>query len=180
MSKDGTQRGGLRIGSGRKRKSLEDKILEGRADDNAFAENKSDVEDILPQRSIKPPKDYLSDEQFNGGTTYAEEIYRETYEWINSHGCAGIVSAQLIENYAQTTARYIQCERLISQMGLVAAHPLTGKPTSSPLIKSSLEYLKQSNILWQMIFAAVRDNSSKGVVADTRNDLMETLLRRVK
>ena len=180
MSKDGTQRGGLRIGSGRKRKSIEEKILEGRADENDFAENKNDFPQINAESSIAPPKDFLSDEQFNGGTTYAEEIYRETCEWINGHGCAGIVSKSIVENFAQTTARHIQCERLISGTGLLSAHPLTGKPTSSPLIKSSLEYLKQSNILWQMIFAAVRDNSSKGVVGNEQNDIMENLLRRVK
>ena len=31
MAKDGTNRGGVRVGAGRKKKSLDEKILEGRA-----------------------------------------------------------------------------------------------------------------------------------------------------
>ena len=70
MAKDGTNRGGVRVGAGRKRKSLDEKILEGRK-----------VETITPVSSddMPPPKEYLSSVQKNGEKLCAAEIYSETW-----------------------------------------------------------------------------------------------------
>lgn len=175
MAKDGTQRGGARIGAGKKPKPLEEKILEGKAESDEKSSEKS------AKIEIKPPKKYLVAEQkMGGGKTYARQIYRETWEWVASHGCENFVTKQLVENYAQATARHIQCEELLSGYGLIGKHPTTGEPTASPFVKMSIDYLKQSSQLWYQIFAAVRDNSVRGVTGNEQNDMMEGLLRRVK
>ena len=174
MAKDGTSRGGARVGAGKKRKSLEEKILEGRAESDTKSSETSTV------KKIKPPKKYLIAEQKDGGKLYAKQIYRETWDWITAHGCAEFVPKQLVENYAQVTARHIQCEEFLSTYGLTAKHPTTSEPISSPYAKMSLDYMKQSQQAWYQIYALVRDNATKGIVGNSSDDTMESLLRRVK
>lgn len=172
MAKDGTNRGGVRVGAGKKRKPLEEKILEGKA--------KEKPSEKSAKEKIKPPKKYLSAEQKGGGKLYAKQIYKETWEWIIAHGCEDFVTKQLVENYAQVTARHIQCEEFLSNYGLIAKHPTTGEPISSPFFKMSNDCMKLSSQLWYQIFVAVRDNASGTPVGNSSEDVMESLLRRVK
>ena len=173
MAKDGTQRGGMRIGAGKKRKPLGEKILEGKVDsDERISEKSFDSK-------IKPPKKYLTAEQKGGEKFYARQIYRETCDWVKTHGCEDFVPKQLIENYAQATARHVQAEEYLSQFGLLTKHPTTGEPIISPFVKMSLEYMKQSQQAWYQVYSAVRDNA-KNVVDNPQSDMMEQLLRRVK
>ena len=171
MAKDGTNRGGVRIGSGKKRKPLEEKILEGKSDLIAGGTSS--------KTKIKPPKKYLSAEQKGGGKLYARQIYKETFEWIIAHGCEDFVPKQLIENYAQVTARHIQCEEFLSNYGLIGKHPTTSEPMQSPFFKMSGDYVRLSSQLWYQIYAIVRDNATKGIIGNS-DDAMESLLRRVK
>ena len=174
MAKDGTSRGGIRIGAGRKPKSLEEKILEGKIISGDFPAEKS------AKKKVAPPKKYLSTEQKNGGKLYAKQIYKETWEWIQSCDCGEIIPKQLVENFAQTSARHIQAEEFLSQYGLLTKHPTTGEPIISPFVKMSLDYMKQSQQAWYQIYAAVRDNATKGIADNSADDVMENLLRRGK
>ncbi|MBR0061481.1 MAG: terminase [Selenomonadaceae bacterium] len=179
MAKDGTNRGGVRIGAGRKRKSIEEKFLDGQLDRHVAELEINDTapyEDFMPP----PPKDYLLAEQKGGGHLLSEQVYQETYRWLKSVGCAGLVTKQLVENYSMAIARHIQCEEILSEFGLLAKHPTTGEAIASPFVKMSIDYIKQASQLWYQIYAAVRDNSSKGVVGNEQNEVMENLLRRVK
>lgn len=173
MAKDGTCRGGARIGAGKKRKPLEEKIIEGKAYFDDVADKKTS------KTKIKPPKKYLSTEQKGGGKLYATRIYKETWEWIIANGCEDFIPKQLVENYAQVTARHIQCEECLSEYGLTAKHPTTSEPITSPYAKMSLDYMKQSQQTWYQIYSAVRDNATKGISGNS-DDTMESLLRRVK
>lgn len=138
MAKDGTNRGGARIGAGRKSKALSDKILDGQFGVPAINTN---FEDIFEP---PPPKDYLTAEQKDGSQLCAEQIYRETYKWLKSVGCEKIVTKQLVEDFALAKARHVQCEGILSKFGLLAKHPITGEPTTSPFVKKSIDYNKQS------------------------------------
>lgn len=170
MAKDGTMRGGARVGAGKKRKSLEDKIIEGKATVDDIADN-SNFE-------IPEPKKYLSAEQKMGVDTHSAEIYTATYEWLKARGCAELVNPQLIENYSQVVGRHIQCEEFLSQEGLLGSHPTTGEPTVSPFVKMSLDYLKSANQLWYQIWQVAKENSIG--VGDTASDAMEKILAGVK
>ena len=174
MARDGTQRGGVRVGAGKKRKSLDDKILEGTAD---FTEKNSNK---TAANKIKSPKKYLTADQKTGQKFYARQIYKETWEWIQSCGCEEIIPKQLVENYAQVSARHIQAEEFLSQYGLLTKHPTTGEPIISPFVKISLDYIKQSQQSWYQIYQAVRDNSTGVTTGGSQDDTMERLLRRVK
>lgn len=174
MAKDGTNRGGARVGAGKKRKPLEEKILEGKTNfGGSGGEN-------FGKTKISPPKKYLTAEQKGGGKLYARQIYRETLEWINAHGCEEMVPKQLVENYAQVTARHIQCEEFLSTYGLIGKHPTTSEPMASPFFKMSNDYVRLSSQLWYQIYAIVRDNATKGISVPSADNVMESLLRRVK
>ena len=74
MAKDGTMRGGARVGAGKKPKALHQKITEGSVD-GAF---------VLPQpvelegADVPPVKEYLKAAQKNGKELLAEEVFNET------------------------------------------------------------------------------------------------------
>lgn len=177
MAKDGTGRGGRRVGAGRKKKPLADKILEGNLENVEVLPTPAE----LQVSDIPSPKDYLLATQKDGSKTYAELIYTETWEWLKAHGCESLVAKQLIENYAQVSARHIQCEEYLNKYGILAKHPTTNEPIASPFVRMSLDYLKQASSLWYQIFQVVKENCATGYDgANPQNDLMENLLRRVK
>lgn len=167
MAKDGTQRGGMRIGAGKKSEPPNVQI--------PFDTN------FNGELNAPPPKEYLLAEQKGGGKLCSEQIYRETYKWLKSVGCEKLVAKQLIENYSLTMARHIQCEDILSKFGLLAKHPTTGEPTTSPFVKMSIDYMKQASQLWYQIYAVVKEHNAKGQVTLTaQSETMDRLLRRVK
>ena len=172
MAKDGTKRGGARIGAGRKKKSLEEKILEGQA----LTPEPLNLEPSAFE--IPPPKEYLTAEQ-KTGRFYAEQVYNDTFNWLKSCGCAELVAPQLVEDYAQAIARKIQAEEILTRAGLLAKHPTTGEPTTSPFVKISLDYLKAAQQIWYQIYQIVRENSTTAG-AGSATDTMELILRQTR
>ena len=169
MAKDGTNRGGSRIGAGKKGKSLQEKILDG----TAFFTEKN--RENLSKTRRKPPKKFLSAQQKDGMKLQGKQVYKEIMSWLSSRGCESLLPPQLIEDYAQVTARHIQCEEYLSQFGLIAKNT-SGEATASPFHKMNCDYLKQASQLWQQIYSAVRENSAEGF--DDDGDAMEKILRR--
>ena len=141
MAKDGTIRGGARAGAGRKRKALSDKIVEGKADlDNGavILPDPVDIEGV----DMPPIKDFLKAKQKNGKDMCAEEVYKSTYLWLKKRHCEKIVSTQLLEQYAMSVSRWVQCEEAISEFGFLAKHPTTGNAMQSPYVAMSQNYMK--------------------------------------
>lgn len=133
MAKDGTVRGGARAGSGRRAKSLLEKLDTGNP-----GGRKLTVMELPPgtdPSSTEMPevKDYMRDSQADGEFD-AEEIFRETWQWIQARGCGELVSPQTIRNYAMSVARWIQCEKAVSKYGFLGKHPTTGAPMLSPYV----------------------------------------------
>lgn len=56
-----------------------------------------------------------------------------------------LVPAQLIEQYAMSVSRWIQCEEYITEFGFLAKHPTTGNAMPSPYVAMSQTYMKQVN-----------------------------------
>ena len=174
MAKDGTRRGGARIGAGRKKKPLAEKLQEGK---------KAKVLKMPGQEELNIPKpaelerirEFLSEEQ-KLGELYADKVYKQTWEWLCKYNCEHLVIPHLLEQYAMAYGRWVQCERIISEMGMLMPHPTTGKPVASPFVTAAQAYLKQSNLLYQQIFSVVSENSAKPVTGDLQEELMEKLL----
>ena len=174
MSKDGTVRGGPRPNAGKRAtKTLTDKIIDGKAGKAMVLPVPTEMEG----EDVPSPKDYLTQEQKGGEKLRAEEIYRETYLWLKARGCEKLVSKQQIEQYAMNVARWIQCQKAISEFGFLAKHPTTGAAIASPFVSMSREFAKQMNADWYQIYQVVRDNCSVEYGSTTpHDDFMEKLL----
>lgn len=173
MAKDGTARGGSRVGAGRKPKALADKVAQGTAADIPALPAPADMEGV----DVPPVKDFLKAAQKSGIDLCAEDVFRSTYTWLEEHGCGQFVNPQLIEQYAMSVSRWVQCETCISEYGFLAKHPTTGAAIASPYVTMSQNYLKQVNQCWFQIYQIVKENCSAGYGgANPHDDLMERLL----
>ena len=171
MAKDGTNRGGVRVGAGRKRKSLEEKISDGQS------ARENIPSDCVSKEEMPPLKEYLSSKQKNGEKFCATEIYAEIWNWLKARGCVGLVDNHLLEQYAMCVARWQQCEQAISQLGLSGRHPTTGGVMSSVYVKMSQDYLKLIAQLRYQIYSVVKENATLEGLTYDGNDDMEKLLR---
>ena len=178
MSKDGTMRGGARPGAGRKPKALADKIAEGNPGKRALKiVDFSDTVTDLSGHDMPPPKAYLAEKQKNGHDLVATDIYRETWEWLAERGCEKLIPQQMLEQYAMTVSRWIQCEQAITEYGFLSKHPTSGMAIQSPYVAMSQSFGKMANNLWFQIFAVVKQNSSVDVTGPSPGDaVMERLL----
>ena len=176
VAKDGTNRGGARIGAGRKPKPLTDKIREGRSDSAMVLPEPASFNGV----DVPPVKEYLKARQKNGKSLAAAQIFEEVYLWLKERGCECLVSRQLIEQYAMTVSRWIQCEECISEYGFLAKHPTTGNAIASPYVSMSSQYMKQSNQIWYQIYQVVKENCSTPYTGTPHDDMMERLLQSRK
>lgn len=166
--------GGARLGAGRKKKALTEKIGAGNPGGKTLK-----VLDIPDVSGVEMPKphDFLSAPQRDGSQLQAKEIYEETWQWLKSIGCTALVSPALLERYAMCSARWIQCEETTTQPGFLSKHPTTGKPIPSPFVNIGINYMNQSCRLWSEIFQIVKENCSTDYSgSNPQDDLMERLL----
>lgn len=171
MAKDGTNRGGARPGAGRKPKALMEKISEGKT--AAVMLVPVELEGV----DVPPVKDFLKSPQKSGRELVAEEVYDETYAWLKARGCEKLVTVQMVEQYAMSVSRWIQCEEIVSSTGFLAKHPTTGAAIASPYVSMSQAYMKQSNYCWMQIYQIVKENCSVEFQGNTpQDDVMERLL----
>lgn len=177
MAKDGTARGGARVGAGRKPKALIHKINEGRL---PIAHDLPETPN-LDGAEMPPVKDYMVATQKSGLDFCAKNVYEDTWKYLQERRCEGVVNTQLLHQYSMSVARWIQCENAISDYGFLAKHPTTGAAIASPYVSMSREYMKQVNSCWFQIFQVVKENATsdyKG--ASPQDDLMERLLNSKK
>ena len=126
---------------------------------------------------VPPVKEYLRATQKNGKDLCAEEVYRDTWNWLKARGCEMLVNNQLIEQYAMSVSRWIQCEEAISEFGFLAKHPTTGNAIASPYVAMSQTYMKQVNQVWYQIYQIVKENCAVEYGGRSpQDDLMERLL----
>jgi len=169
--------GGARIGAGKKQKPLYDKILEGNPGKRPLTVVEfPDTADLIGA-AMPPPREYLSKAQTSGKKTLAVEIYETTWQWLHDRRCSSLVPGQLIEQYAQSCARWIQCEEAISSFGFLSKHPTTGNAIPSPYVSMSQSFMKQCNNAWYLIYQVVKENNAADYRGNTpHDDTMERLL----
>ena len=171
--------GGVRPGAGRKKKALAEKLMDGNPGKAPLTKIEFDMgdSDTLQGEEMPPISDYLKQVTKNQQQNRTEEIYTETWQWLNERGCAQLVKKELIEQYALYISRWIQCEEGINQYGLLAKHPTTQMPIASPYVSMGLSFLKQANVLWMQIYQIVKENCETPLGGSNPNDdLMERLL----
>ena len=173
MAKDGTNRGGARVGAGKKKQPLFDKITSGKAENEKVMLKPAK----LDSKQVPKIKDFAKELQADGSSLQADSIFDETVQWLKERSCDQLVSRQLIEQYAVSAARWIHCESMVSHYGYISEHPTTGNAIASPYVSMSQSYLKEANCLWQQIFQIVKENCSEEY-GTQGEDMMEILLRR--
>ena len=190
MAKDGTYRGGRRVRAGDKPLPVAEKIQKGQTVqimNNDIPElEPAELEAVdLPEGAVlngsdmPKPSEYLSARQKNGVPLGADGIYKETWLWLKKRGCENLVNKRLIESYAQSFARYIQCEDAVSNYGLLGKHPTTGGVMVPPFVQMSQQFQKSANMMWYEIYDIVKQNCTEEF-NDNPNDTMELLLRKKK
>lgn len=172
MARDGTNRGGSRVGAGRKPKALFEKITEGKAVALTLPEP-VEIDGV----DMPPVKDFMKASQKSGKDLCAEEVFKATWTWLKARGCEKIVNRSLIDQYAMSVSRWIQCEECISEYGFLAKHPTTGAAIASPYVSMAQSFMKQTNQIWFQIYQVVKDNCTTDYGgANPQDDLMERLL----
>lgn len=166
---------------GRPKKPIAEKISEGNLGKRPLTviDFKDSAADLEGQMMPDPP-DYLSAMQKDGSVLGAAEIYKKVWKWLAERGCASIVSPELIERYAMSTARWIQCEAVTSELGFLAKHPTTGQAIQSPYVSIANTYMNQATKQWGEIFQLVRENCTSEYVGNVNEDPMAQLLRARK
>lgn len=182
MAKDGTNRGGARIGAGAKKKPLAERIAEGNLGKRELTVIDFDNQSAdLEGQPMPKPSRLLSAKQKDGKKLLASGIYKKTWDWLQERHCASLVSPDLLERYAMSAARWIQCEEAISEFGFLAKHPTTGNAIQSPYVAMSQNFMSQTNRLWMEIYQIVKENcASEYNGATPMDDTMELLLRARK
>lgn len=205
MARDGTCRGGARVGAGKKKKALVDKLAEGGSNHHGaitmldpeslpdFKDACSDIEDAadLPASelceeiqgvempTVREVQAYLDAKQRDGKNFDAGRIYRKVSGWLKGLNCENLVSNELVEQYSVAYARWKQCEEAVTKYGLCAKHPMRPEAVcQSPFVQMSVLYMKQTSQLWFQIFSVVQANCATDVRgAAPQDDVMEQLLR---
>ena len=77
-----------------------------------------DLPDLLGE-DMPPPNEILSAKQKNGKPLGADKIYKDTWLWLKGFKCERLVSPAMIEQYAMSVARWMQCEEALSLYGLL-------------------------------------------------------------
>jgi len=169
--------GGARPGAGKKKKALHDKIIEGNPGKRKLTILEFPAPQDLEGLDMPPPREFLAATQKDGKEIFAVDIYEKTWSWLKLRGCASLVQPQLVEQYAMSVSRWIQCEECITAYGFLAKHPTTGNAILSPYVSASQSFMKQANSIWYQIYQVVRENCTtdfKG--ANPHDDMMERLL----
>lgn len=170
--------GGLRPGAGRKPKAAANKIVESGVAAKLVTLTDEDYADTeIDEKS----KEFLSTEQADGETFRAFDIYLRTHKWLRDYKCDKIVPNELVEQYAVNSARWQQCEDNVSHKGFLGKHPTTGGEIASPYVTLGLQYQKQANTAWAIIYQIVKENSTEDVThLKSADDEMEQLLSKGK
>lgn len=111
MARDGTARGSnIKVNAGRKSKALSEKIATGNPGGRKL--KVIDLPDAteLEGVDIPEPSSYIKAKQKAVGEYDAEHIYKYIYTWLKEKGCDKLISKHLVEQYAMSVSRLIQCE----------------------------------------------------------------------
>lgn len=95
--------GGARIGAGQKKKALSDKLVEGNPGKRKLTVMEFTDTADLQGETMPPPRDYLAARQKNGKELLAVEVYERTWTWLHERGCAHLIPAQILEQYAMAS-----------------------------------------------------------------------------
>lgn len=142
--------GGRRLGSGRKKTGITERVLSGSVQVNELP-MLSAVGELFGAEMPKP-NEYLT-KQSKGVSTEnrGNEIYEKLWNWLKERDCHLLVNPESLQQYALSLARCEQTENAIHDYGFLAKHPTTQMPIESPYVKIAQKYQKQAQSQWAQI-----------------------------
>ena len=163
--------GGARPGSGRKKKPLAEKILEGTIKKHKPKVLELGTKTLLPDET----PDFLISLKAVAMDTDVEDIYEETIGWLKGTGCLHLISLHLITEFCVLKMRWLEHEYIVGRNFMV--RNLSGAYEPTDFYKAALEYLKAANAKWDQIWAIVAQNCETDFSGDPNADVMEHLMR---
>jgi len=188
-------RGGARIGAGRPKKPLADKVLEGNPgkreltklqfqDEGDYSKNIHTNSKSIQnnsknnQRAFKKPPSYLdivakeSQRDVSDGDVLpsASEIYKLLAEFIEGTGCAKFIAPILIEDFAFLRRAYLECEFVNRRLGRIIDRK------RSPYIGMALDYQKAMMAMYDKIWLIISQNCDEPY--GEKNAFLELLKNR--
>ena len=158
MAKDGTRRGGARLGAGRKPKRL----------------SVREVETIMHETRVSREEyeQYPPCGELLQGTT-AEDIYYSIYKFADQRGARDDLAQEIVEFFAVSYYRWAEAEKELNEQGLTAPHPVTRLPCKNPLVNVSETYSKQAQNYWYIIWSVLKEHIPIADEYDPMEDLLD-------
>jgi hypothetical protein len=173
--------GGARIGAGRHKKPLADKIAEGNPGKRElktvqFPKSSNQVDKQLSKNQdlqvrLGPP-DLLALNGLEGGDNIpsATEIFALLTAFIKSSGCEHLIAVNLVEDFAHFRRSYLECEYMNRTRGRIA----NGK--RSPYVTMAVDYNKQALAIYDRIWNIIAQNSEQSY--EGKNEFLSMLTNR--
>ena len=120
--------GGARIGAGQKKKALSERIVEGNPGKRKLTVMEFTDTADLQGETMPPPRDYLAARQKNGKELLAVEVYERTWTWLHERGCAHLIPAQILEQYAMQSPAGYSARNVSPSMAFWQSTPPRGTP----------------------------------------------------
>ena len=165
--------GGARVGAGRKKKPLAEKIAAGNPGGRKLGV--LDIRETLGAADLEgvdmpPVKEYLSAVQRDGKTLCAAEIFKGTWTWLTKLGCDKMVNPHG-RAICDERCRWVRCEAVTTWISGKAS--TSNAPIQSHMCMSQ-NYMKQTQIMGQ-IFRWLR-KLTMDITVRPQDDVMERLL----
>jgi len=160
--------GGARPGAGRKKKALNDKILEG----NPGKRKIKIVTFETDSFQLENPPSFLAQNGIEGAEDVpsATEIYQMVAEFVEKSGCGHLIAPLLIEDFAHLRRSYLECEYINRTKGRIA----NGK--RSPYVTMAIDYSKQAMAIFDRIWNTLAQNSEQPY--EGKNEFLSMLTNR--
>jgi len=166
-------RGGARLGAGRKKKPLHDKLIEGNPGRRPLVTVQFNG---APAEVEMTPPAFMSLASKETAEAYpsAAEIYGDLGVWLETTGCLHLINPTLMEDFALNRRAFFECEYMNKRLGRIAG----GR--RSPYVDMAIMYNGLMRNAWDRIWAIVSQNSEKPYIngANSGEDVMELLLTR--
>ncbi len=173
-------RGGKRANSGRKKKPLAEKLLDGNPGKRPLTVLDFDVPIGEPLRgtTLLEAPDYLDVlTRKTEGVPTAADIYNTLTRWLNDTGCLHLINPALIEDLAVNRAAWFECEAANTRHGRIVKAGDGTSAKRSPYVDMSMYYYDNYFKAWDKIWAIVSQNSEKRFTGFGHDvDPMEALL----
>lgn len=155
-------RGGTRIGAGRHKKPLEQRIMDGDVskDDVSLPAPNIPNDDLL-DISMPEIKEWLTKQQRDGKPFGADVELKRIYNWVVDMGCERQVPMMLLEQFAADRARWILLQDKISSFGEISKKGESNVMVS-PYYNLLLLQEKNMNNVYMLIDQIVRNNCISG------------------